>query len=112
MNFRGLLRGRRHTWLRIFSDHLTLRGRNEPNGAFGIIPPAIRVGIFLTAVVQATYLVFQSGAIVLINDRRGNENEQVTFSSRIEPFLKKIADYWNIPQDRDLVASFGNFILE
>src|SRR5438128_8968523 len=68
LHFGRSLGRRRNPWLGIIGHHLTIRRRDQSNRALGIITPAVGIGIFLPGMMEATYLIFQTGAIMLIDN--------------------------------------------
>ena len=100
-------RRRRDAWRRIVARSLTVRCRDKTDRAFGIIPPAVRIGIFLTGVMQATHLIFQAGAIALLEDCRRDEDQQVSFRPRVRRVLKEITEDWDIPHHGHLVRDLA-----
>src|SRR5229473_2666028 len=79
---RLLWRGR-NARLGVIGRELALRGGNESNGTLGIITPAIRIGVFLTRVMQATGLIFQPGSIVLVNNSGRDKYQEIALGAGI-----------------------------
>lgn len=96
-------RRRRNARFRYIGRELSIRGWDQTDRALGIVPPTIRVRIFFTALMQAGDLIFQTSAVALLENRRCDKDQQVTFGARVEVLLEKVAE------DRD-VSHHGNFI--
>src|SRR5437588_11629428 len=75
-----------------------MRSGDQPDCALGIISPAIWIGILFAVVMESGNLIFQSGAIMLIDDRRRHKNKQVAFVTFIVMALECVANYWNIAE--------------
>src|SRR5438132_10085226 len=55
-------------------------------------------------------LVFQASAIMLIEDCRCHEDEQVAFVPLVVMALKRVAQNWNVSKQRHLRFRFGHLI--
>src|SRR5205085_11677359 len=60
----------------------------------------------------ARYLVFQTGAVALLENRRGDKHKQVPFSPSVKMLLEKVSEHWDVPHDRHFIAALGYFILK
>src|ERR1041385_879614 len=61
---------------------------------------------------QTADLIFEAGTVMLVDDRRRDEHEQVAFHPRIKFFLEKIADDWDIAQQRNFGVLLVHLVLE
>ena len=61
---------------------------------------------------HTTDLVFQAGAVTLVDDGRRHENQQVSLCPNIAPALKEITEERHISDERNLGAGLEHFILE
>src|SRR4030095_11787543 len=100
--FVDLLRSIRNARLRYVSRERAVRGRDHAHRALGVVPPAVRIGVFFATVGQAADLVLQPGAVALLDDRRRYEDEEVTLLSLIEFLLEEIANNRDVTEDRHL----------
>ena len=61
---------------------------------------------------QSADLVFQAGAVMLVDDRRRHEDEQVALGPGVQMVLKEITENGHVAEQRHLGARLGDFILE
>ena len=90
---------------------MPIRSRHHPDRSLGVVPPAVRVGEFFAAVMQAADLIFEARAIMLVDDGRRDEYEQVALYARVLAALEEIAKKRDVTHDWNFGARFGNLIL-
>src|SRR2546423_3413720 len=61
---------------------------------------------------QPAHLIFEARAVMLVDDRRRDEDKQVTFHPRIQLFLEEVTQDWDIAQERNFRARLVNLVLE
>src|SRR5207248_11628989 len=61
-------RRRRCPWFRIIRNHLSVTGRHESDSAFGVVAPAVDIGVFLSDMMYTIDLVLQTSAVFRLDN--------------------------------------------
>ena len=96
----------------IVGGNLAIRSGGQPNRALGVVAPAVRVGVFVAAVMETGNLVFETRAVALRDNRRRNEHEQIALRALVRVILESVADHRDVAENRDFGAGLIHFILE
>jgi len=105
MNLIRCFRRRRYSRFGIIGRDLALCGGNESNRALSIIPPAVRIGIFFSGVMQPRNLIFQSRSVALVDNRRCHKDEQVALGSSVGVTLKYVSEQGHVSQQWNFRAA-------
>src|SRR5207245_11736145 len=105
-------RGRGDSGKWVIRGDRAMRRRQHANCAFGVIAPAIRIGVFLAGMMDAGDLIFESGTVALLDDRRRYEDEQVALGAHVVVTLEEVAEYWDIAHERHFGPRFRHFVLQ
>ena len=100
-------RGRRSSGFRIIGGDLAVRSRHQADRAFGVVAPAVRIRVFFAACDETADLIFQARAVVLIDDRRRDEDQQVALRAGISSSWNKYPSIGMSPSTGTLVRALG-----
>ena len=82
-------RGRWSSGFRVIGGHMSVRGRDQADRAFGVVPPAVRIGVFLASVMQSAHLIFESRAVMLIDN--GRRYEELSYEEIAETLGQSVS---------------------
>src|ERR1043166_7567196 len=101
LNARRFFRRRRRARLGVICGELTMRSRDQPDCPFGVISPAVGIGVLLANVTNAGNLIFQSSTVALIENRRCYEDEQIALVPFVVVTLKRVTEHRDVAKERN-----------
>src|SRR5579864_1941587 len=110
LDLRRFLNRRRLARFRVIRRQLAVCRGGQSHCALRIVPPAVWIGVFFADMAQSSDLVFQTCSVTLVDNRRGNEDQQVAFMPLITVTLKCIADTRNISKNWHLRSRLARLV--